>query len=114
MTGTLDGALNPDAVWSVLSDTSFGKVWMARFALVAIILVLITTRVKSLAEHLNWLLPALCGGLLATLAGVGHTHVDNGIGRVIHMSADGLHLLAAGPATQQCGFLAWVISRLRR
>lgn len=96
MTGTLDGVLNPDAVWSVLSDTSFGKVWMARFALVAIILVLITARVKSLTEHLNWLLPALCGGLLATLAGVGHTHVDNGIGRVIHMSADGLHLLAAG------------------
>jgi putative copper resistance protein D len=96
MTGTLDGVLNPDAVWSVLSDTSFGKVWMARFALVAIILVLITARVRSLTGHLNWLLPALCGGLLATLAGVGHTHVDNGIGRVIHMSADGLHLLAAG------------------
>jgi putative copper export protein len=36
MAGTLDG----DSVWSVLSETSFGKVWMARFILVTIILVL--------------------------------------------------------------------------
>jgi putative copper resistance protein D len=96
MTGTLEGVLNPDVVWSVLSHTSFGKVWIARVALVAIILVLITARVKSLTEHWNWLLPALCGGLLVSLAGVGHAYVENGIGRVIHMSADGLHLLAAG------------------
>jgi putative copper resistance protein D len=96
MTGTLDGVLNPDAVWSVLSDTSFGKVWMARLALAAVILVLISAPVRSLTENLNWLVPALCGGLLVSLAGAGHTHVEDGIARVIHISADGLHLLAAG------------------
>jgi putative copper resistance protein D len=100
MTGTLDGVLDPDAAWSVLSDTSFGKVWMARFTLAAVIVVLISAPVKSLTENLteklNWLVPALCGGLLVSLAGFGHTHVEDGMARVIHISADGLHLLAAG------------------
>src|SRR5260370_37904766 len=89
MTGTLDGVLNPDAVWSVLSHPSFGKVWMARLALAAVILVLISAPVRSLTENLNWLVPALCGGLLVSLAGAGHTPVEDGIARGIHISADG-------------------------
>ena len=92
MAGTLDG----DSVWSVLSETSFGKVWMARFILVTIILVLATPQQKSPAERKSWLFPALCGGLLVSLAGIGHTQIDDGIAYLIHMSADGLHLLAAG------------------
>jgi putative copper resistance protein D len=92
MAGTLDG----DAVWSVLSETSFGKVWMARFILVTIILVLATPQLKSPTERMSWLFPALCAGLLVSLAGVGHAQTDNGIAHAIHMSADGLHLLAAG------------------
>lgn len=96
MTGTLAGALDREAAWSVLSDTSFGSVWIARFILAAIILVLTTAGLMSLPKHLNWLLPVLCGSLLISLAGVGHTQVEKGIGRIIHMSADGLHLLAAG------------------
>ncbi len=91
MTGTLDGVLDPDAAWSVLSDTGFGKVWMAR-----LILASISAPVKSLTEKLHWLAPALCGGLLVSLAGVGHTQVEDGMARVIHIGADGLHLLAAG------------------
>ena len=92
MAGTLDG----DAVRSVLSETSFGKIWMARFILATTILVLATLQLKSPAERWSMLFPALCAGLLVSLAGVGHTHIDNGITYVIHLSADGLHLLAAG------------------
>ncbi len=92
MAGTLDG----DAVGSVLNETSFGKIWMARLVLVTIILVLATLQMKSPAERMSWLFPALCAGLLVSLAGMGHTQIENGIAHIIHLSADGLHLLAAG------------------
>jgi putative copper resistance protein D len=111
MTGTPAGALDREAALTVLSDTSFGKVWIIRFILAAIILVLVTAGLKSLPKHLNWPLPALCGGLLVSLAGVGHTHVDNGISRVIHMSADGLHLLAAGAWLGGLVSLVYLVAR---
>ena len=78
----------------MLNETSFGKVWIARFILVTIILVLVV--LKREAASARWLLCALCAGLLVSLSGVGHTQTDNGIALIIHMSADGLHLLAAG------------------
>lgn len=59
MTGAIDGMLNYDAIWSVLRETSFGTIWIARLILVAIISVLVTARGKLLAEHRKWLLPAL-------------------------------------------------------
>ena len=96
VTFSLAGTLDSDAVWSVLRETRFGKVWMARFFLATIILVLATLQLKSPPERVSWLFPALCAGLLVSLAGVGHTQIDNGIAHVIHLSSDGLHLLAAG------------------
>lgn len=90
MAGTLDGS----AVWSVLNETSFGKVWIARFIIGTIIFVLVLLKRESALER--WLSCALCAGLLGSLAGVGHTQTDNGIALIIHMSADGLHLIAAG------------------
>ena len=42
------------------------------------------------------LIALLCAGLLASLAGVGHTQIDGGTGHIIHVGADALHLLAAG------------------
>jgi putative copper resistance protein D len=41
-------------------------------------------------------MPLLCAGLLVSLAGIGHSQIDDGAAWFIHMSADGLHLLAAG------------------
>lgn len=38
----------------------------------------------------------ISGIVLATLAGVGHTHISDGAAYFIHVSADGAHLLAAG------------------
>lgn len=96
MAGTLNGFLDRSAVWSVLSETSFGKVWVARFILVTVILAVVTAEAKSPKENWNWLLATLCAALLVSLAGVGHTQMDDGLTRVVHMSSDGLHLLAAG------------------
>jgi putative copper resistance protein D len=47
-------------------------------------------------HHPDWVTPLWAAVLLASLAGVGHTQVDEGAARVIHVSADGAHLLAAG------------------
>jgi len=92
MAGRLDGA----AVWSVLSETSFGKIWMARVILVTIIFAMATRQLQLLTKRMSWLVPVLCAGLLVSLAGVGHTQTANWMTHVVHMSADGLHLLAAG------------------
>src|SRR5438128_9288555 len=39
MSGSLAGAAEPDALWSVLRETGFGQVWIARLALIMALLV---------------------------------------------------------------------------
>jgi putative copper resistance protein D len=95
MAGTLSGVLDWDTLWSVLSETSFGKVSIARFLLVTIILGR-AIRVTLPTQYSDRLTVALSAALLASLAGLGHTQIHDGIAWIIHLSADGLHLLAAG------------------
>jgi copper resistance protein D len=78
------------------TETSFGRVSIVRFILVAMIVVLIAVQAKSPGRQLNWPSAALSGGLAASLAGVGHTQLEDRIYRLVHTMADGLHLLAAG------------------
>jgi copper resistance protein D len=96
MAGTLSGVLDWDTLLSVLSETSFGKVWIARFLLVTIILGRAAIRVTLPTQYPDRLTVALSAALLASLAGVGHIQIHDGITWIIHLSADGLHLLAAG------------------
>jgi putative copper resistance protein D len=96
MTGTLSGAVGRDALWSVLSEASFGTVWLARFLVMTLLIGLIAARVTLTTHHRDWLTPAFSAGLLASLAAAGHTQMHDGIDRIIYLSADGLHLLAAG------------------
>jgi putative copper resistance protein D len=96
MTGTLRGAVDPDALWSVLSETSFGTVWLARLLVMTLLVGVIAARVTLTTHHRDWLTPAFSAGLLASLAAAGHTQMHDGIDRIIYLSADGLHLLAAG------------------
>ena len=94
MSGSLAGAADPDALWSVLRETGFGQVWIARLALIMALLVSVRGRKSS--DHPDWIAAGVSGIILATLAGVGHTHVSDGVAHVVHVSADGAHLLAAG------------------
>ena len=96
VTFSMAGTFDRGAVWSVFSETGFGKVWVGRIVLVIFIFVLICLRLKSPSENMTWLMAPLCAGLLVSLAGVGHTQSDGGTGHIIHGSADALHLLAAG------------------
>jgi putative copper resistance protein D len=90
-----DGVIGRDAIRSVLMETSFGKVSIARFILATVILVL-AVKARSQALHLDWFSAVLCAGLVTSLAGVGHTQFNDGIDRITHTIADSMHLLAAG------------------
>jgi putative copper resistance protein D len=92
MTGTMWGA-DAGSLLTVLRETSFGQVWVARLALVAGLLTLMRQRSN---EHRDWTSMLLAALLLASLALVGHTNTSEGVLWVVHMGVDGVHLLAAG------------------
>jgi putative copper resistance protein D len=96
MTDTVSAAFDKDAVWSVLADTSFGRVWLVRLALMILAFGLIVSRVSAKSHGPDRAMPVIAAGLLASLAGVGHTQVDEGLQKIIHMASDAVHLLAAG------------------
>ena len=97
MTGSLGGAVDPEALRSILTDTMFGQVWAVRL-LIATLLVGLTafsffSSKRPLPAGFN---TVLSGALLATLAGTGHTMHSEGMALWLHIAADGAHLLASG------------------
>ena len=113
MADTLSAAFDWDQAWSVLSETSFGAVWVARLALLAVLLGVTGVRMASVTQRPDRLTLVLCAGALASLAGVGHTQVNDGMARLIHMSADGAHLLAAGAWLGGLMALAYILAMAR-
>jgi copper resistance protein D len=97
MSGTLAGVADREVLWTVLNETTFGSVWVARMLLAVIVLGVISTRFASTAgPQPDWIMPFLTGALLASLAGVGHSQIEEGVAGVIHVTSDAAHLLAAG------------------
>lgn len=100
MSGTPIAAAMREGVWRVvLERTLFGQVWLLRGAL-ALLLVLAllamgaaTHATRNVAQALAAAFAAL---YLASLACTGHAAANAGADRVMHVGADGLHLLAAG------------------
>lgn len=97
MSGTFADALNRETLSSVLWDTDFGRVWAMRLPLMLLVLMATSLRgVSTLSRRLIAFLTILAAMLLASLAGVGHTQVDNGVSSVVHVTSDAVHLLAGG------------------
>ncbi len=97
MSGALVDALDRETLSSVLWDTSFGLVWALRVPLMILILAVIWwRRASALSRRAIALLSFLAAILLASLAGVGHTQVHEGVSAGVHVTADAVHLLAAG------------------
>jgi putative copper resistance protein D len=96
MAGSLSAAADIDTLWTVLQETGFGQVWVSRLALLAVLLMLTVGRKGSVTDRRDWVSPFVTAMLLVSLACVGHTQAHDGATWVIHMSADGAHLLAAG------------------
>jgi putative copper resistance protein D len=107
-----DGVLSGDAIAFVLTKTVFGEVSIARFLLTSVMLVLLVLQIRSHA--VNWLLVALSAGLVASLAGLGHTQLQEGTNHLIHTIADGLHLLAAGAWLGGLVPLSYVVAKSLR
>jgi putative copper resistance protein D len=72
MTGTFSSLMDRSSLWAVLADTSFGRMSVFRIALIFIIVIVATTTAKTP----NWTFIWLSALFLATLAGVGHTQVE--------------------------------------
>jgi putative copper export protein/mono/diheme cytochrome c family protein/peroxiredoxin len=85
------------AVYLLLTQTQFGTVWSARLALLIVIAALVarqtTTPANPFFVRLGFTLSA---GLLAASAFAGHAAAADGVDLALQLSADAIHLLAAG------------------
>ncbi len=97
MSGTLAGVTDREVLWTVLTETTFGRIWTARLVLSIIMVGLLWKRVGSKFDPRRDLItPVLAAVLLISLAGVGHSQIEEGIEGIIHVVSDAAHLLAAG------------------
>ena len=93
MAGDISQVTNLAVLNAVMTGTDFGPLWVARF--VSIIAIAALLRFWP-AKKSMWLVPALAGFLLASLAGTGHARITEGWPGTIHIASDIAHLLAAG------------------
>src|SRR5262249_18429479 len=96
MAGALGGGLGWGTLLAVVRGARFWEKCGARFPFVIGILGRAAIRVTLRTEYPDRLTVALSAALVASLAGVGHTQIHDGIAWIIHLGADGLHLLAVG------------------
>lgn len=83
--------------WAVvLAETDFGRVWVGRLALGAVLAAVTLLAVRARSPALDRTAAVLGAALLASLALLGHTQAQEGVPRTIHTGADALHLLGAG------------------
>jgi putative copper resistance protein D len=86
-------ALAPAIVGTVLAQTLFGKLWVARAACLAVLAASVVFMRHRGASRLAFASAAL---LLLGLGGMGHAAAGGGSEVVARLGADCLHLLAAG------------------
>jgi putative copper resistance protein D len=97
MSGSLSEAADAEVLWTVIHDTSFGTVWTARMLLALLVIIVTVLRFFPMADLLpKIMVPILAATLLASLAGTGHTQVEEGWAHTAHILSDAAHLLAAG------------------
>ena len=94
MSGSWAGVADHEVLWTVLNETTFGSVWMARMLLTVIILGVTAVRPAIVGRDL--VTACLVAVLLASLAGTGHAQIEEGWMSLVHVGSDAAHLLAAG------------------
>jgi putative copper resistance protein D len=96
MSGSLDNLADAEVVWAVAHDTSFGIVWTIRMFLAVVIIGVAAWGLRSRSSsRRNSMMPFLAAALLVSLAGTGHTQIEEGWAGVLHVTSDAAHLLAA-------------------
>jgi copper resistance protein D len=113
MGGGWEHALNPETLAAVLFDTSFGRVWIWRLALAALVIVL--AGVPPHGGRLPWLLITLLSvALVASIAGVTHAAMHTaGVG-ALHQAADAIHLICSAFWLGGLAALCFVLWSARR
>lgn len=89
---TWAAAFDPAMLSAAVTDTVFGRVWLWRLALAALIVMLC---LRDFAGR-GTVLAIASGLLLASIALTGHAVMPGGVAGGVHQLADGVHLLAAG------------------
>jgi putative copper resistance protein D len=95
MGGSIDDLADAETLHAVVYDTSFGNVWSLRM-LVALVIVGMAAWDVCFGSASYWVTLVFAAVLVVSLAGTGHTQVEEGWAGIIHMMSDGAHLLAAG------------------
>ena len=82
---------------SVLLDTDFGRDWLVRLVLIALLAGLLVAKLRGKRDSRGFLLAIalVAAGLAGTLAWAGHGIGCVGLTGSIHLAADFLHLVAA-------------------
>ena len=108
-------ALNREVLAAILFETEFGRVWVWRLALAAILFgALIVLRRCSPRTKWTGVIVALAAALLLSLAPVGHAPREAALAELVHLAAKALHLGAA--ATWLGGLLplGYIVARAAR
>jgi copper resistance protein D len=95
-------------VWTVLSETRFGLVWIVRLALALLLAVLLLWPEQRLARLLA------AASLIGTLAFIGHAGASLGTAGSAILAADMAHLLGAGVWVGSLPALVVLLERTRR
>src|SRR6267142_3934770 len=97
MSGAWVDVADHEVLWTVLNETSFGGVWLARMLLAGLILGVTAVRPFWMGMAGRDLITVfLAAVLLGSLAGTGHAQIEEGWTKVVHVASDAVHLLAAG------------------
>ena len=95
-TSMTDNAINWETAGFVLTETTYGTVCLVRLGIIAALVCVLALLTICPAHRLDLLFAILSGVLIVTLAGTGHTQVEDWPARLGHMISDALHLLGAG------------------
>ncbi|HXJ02877.1 MAG TPA: copper homeostasis membrane protein CopD [Micropepsaceae bacterium] len=94
MSGEMSALYDANILSLVIQTTDFGRVWMPRLGLIAVTLLLLVP--KNPPEILRLAVLAAAAVALTSIADTGHAGADNGPRAAIHITADAVHLSAAG------------------
>jgi copper resistance protein D len=106
------------AIWTVITQTDFGHVWIARLGLVGLLTAALFPlhSTQPFKPHWRALFPVvLAAGLVGTLAWGGHAAAaGSGSERVAHLTADILHLIAAAAWVGALGPLVMLLAAVEQ
>ena len=97
---SVERALRPHTLALVLGQTAFGRLWLLRLALAAVLAALLWSSARDGANErrraLTYVMFAIAGAYLASVAWAGHAAAGEGADSAVQLVSDVAHLLAAG------------------